>query len=146
MVKNSNYIVIQGFMIKELNLKGTELLVYAIIYGFSQDDKSKFTGSWNYLASWCNTTRQSIYNALKKLQEKELIEKEEETINDVTFISYKVVKKFYYQSKNFTGVVKKVDGGSKKSLHNNIDNKLEDNRKNERKEIFEYDWFNDDIE
>lgn len=146
MVKNSNYIVIQGFMIKELNLKGTELLVYAIIYGFSQDDKSKFTGSWNYLASWCNTTRQSIYNALKKLIEKELIEKEEETINDVTFISYKVVKKFYYQSKNFTGVVKKVDRGSKKSLLNNIDNNIEDNRKNERKEIFEYDWFNDDIE
>ena len=33
-VRDENHIVIQGFMINELNLKGTELLVYAIIYGF----------------------------------------------------------------------------------------------------------------
>ena len=38
MVKNENYLVIQGWMITELKLKGNELLIYAIIYGFSQNN------------------------------------------------------------------------------------------------------------
>lgn len=154
MIKDENYIVIQGFMVNELKLKGTELLVYAIIYGFSQDGETQFTGSWNYLARWCNTTRQSIYNALRSLTKKGLIEGEKETKNNVKFVSYRVVKKFDYQSKKFTEVVKKFDGvvkkvhrGSKNFLPNNIDNNINNNldinRKNERKEIFEYDWLND---
>ena len=40
MVKNENYLVIQGWMIAELKLKGNELLIYAIIYGFSQNNQS----------------------------------------------------------------------------------------------------------
>ena len=35
-VKPENYIVIQGFMLTDLHLKGAELLVYATIYGFCQ--------------------------------------------------------------------------------------------------------------
>lgn len=156
MIKDDNYIVIQGFMINELNLKGNELLVYAIIYGFSQDGESKFTGSWNYLATWCNTTTQTIYNTLKSLLDKKLIEKEEETKTNVKFVSYRVVKNIDYLSKNFRGDiknlyegVKKVDSSTKKILPNNIDNNLvnnlDNNRKNERKEIFDYEWLDDEL-
>ena len=35
-IKNENYVVIQGWMVNELNLKGNDLMVYAIIYGFTQ--------------------------------------------------------------------------------------------------------------
>ena len=35
-IKNENYVLIQGWMINELKLKGNELLIYALIYGFSQ--------------------------------------------------------------------------------------------------------------
>ena len=52
-MKDTNFISIQGWMRTELNLSGNELLVYAIIYGFSQDGESKFTGSRQYLADWC---------------------------------------------------------------------------------------------
>ena len=48
-MKNENYIVIQGWMRNELNLKGNELIVYALIYGFSQDEESEFTGSVAYI-------------------------------------------------------------------------------------------------
>ena len=34
---NENYILITGWMVNELKLKGSELFVYALIYGFSQD-------------------------------------------------------------------------------------------------------------
>mgnify|MGYP001438009363 CR=1 FL=1 len=50
-IKNENYIAIQGFMVKELGLTGNELIAYALIYGFSQDDESEFRGSLNYVAN-----------------------------------------------------------------------------------------------
>ena len=53
-VKEENYISISGWMVTRLGLKGNELLVYAIIYGFSQDDETMFTGSLQYLADWTN--------------------------------------------------------------------------------------------
>ena len=34
-VKDNNYICIQAFMVKQLELKGNQLLVYALIYGYS---------------------------------------------------------------------------------------------------------------
>ena len=143
MIKDENYIVIQAFMVNDLKLKGAELMVYAIIYGFSQDGESKFTGSIRYLASWCNTTKMGIYKVLKKLVDRELIVKEEKIVNKVKYVSYRVVNKVDYQSRKFTRVVNKVDQGGKQSSPNNIEDIIEDNRKNERKEIFEYDWLND---
>ena len=132
MIKDNNYIVIQGFMVNELKLKGAELMVYAIIYGFSQDGKSKFTGSWKYLATWCNVSEREIAKVLKKLVEKELIIKEK-TMNKV---QYQVGTKFIVG-------VNKVHGVGELSSHNNIDNNIEINRKNERKEIFDYKWLDD---
>ena len=44
-VKDGNYYVVQSFMVKELKLKGNELVVYAIIYGFSQNDDD-WRGHW----------------------------------------------------------------------------------------------------
>ena len=35
-----NYYSVQGWMVKDLNLKGNELAVFAIIYGFSQDNET----------------------------------------------------------------------------------------------------------
>ncbi len=114
-VKDGNYIVIQSFMVNDLQLKGTELLIYAIIYGFSQDEEQKFTGSLQYLADWTNSTKQSVINNLKSLVDKDLIGKKENIINGVKFIEY--------YSKNFNGGIKKIlMGGIKKSLINNIDN------------------------
>lgn len=42
-IKNENFIAIQGFMVKELGLSGNELIAYALIYGFSQDNESEFS-------------------------------------------------------------------------------------------------------
>lgn len=77
-IKNENYILIQGWMRTELNLKGNDLLVYAIIYGFSQTDRQAFTGSLQYLADWCGATKQGILKNLSNLIEAGLITKVEE--------------------------------------------------------------------
>lgn len=72
-VDNNNYLVIQGWMIKELGLKGNELLIYACIYGFSQHEGNYFTGSLQYLADWTASTKEGIRLCLNKLLDKNLI-------------------------------------------------------------------------
>lgn len=127
-IKNENYICIQGFMVNELKLKGNELLIYAIIYGFAQDGDNVFTGSLQYLADWTNSTRQGVIKCLKSLVEKKYICKEEYTVNNVKFCKYTVVNKVYGGSKqSLQGVVNKVAEGSKQSLHNNIINNISNN-------------------
>lgn len=82
-IKNNNYITIQGWMINELNLSGNDLIVYAIIYGFSQDEESSFKGSREYLSNWCNSTIRGIQKNLNNLLEKNLIIKEETELGKI---------------------------------------------------------------
>ena len=119
-MNNDNYLVIQGWMRNELNLKGNELMVYALIYGFSQDDETEYVGSVGYIADWIGSTKQTVFNTLRSLCEKNLLCKREEYRNGVKFCSYKSILP---PVKNFDkGVVKNFDGGSQKIRPNNIVN------------------------
>ncbi len=70
MNKSKNYINIQGWMTSELQLKSNELILYAIIYGFSQDDKSEFYGSLSYIQKMLNISRPTVTKTLKSLIKK----------------------------------------------------------------------------
>ena len=87
-VQNTNYITIQGWMRTELDLKGNDLLIYAIIYGFSQTSEQKFTGSLQYLADWCGATKQGVQKNLKSLMDKGLIKKEVEKKGVYNIVAY----------------------------------------------------------
>lgn len=125
-LKNENYITIQGFMVNDLELKGNELLIYAIIYGFTQLENQEFKGSLQYLADWCNSTKQGVIKSLKSLIDKGLIEKKEMIFNNVKFVSYYATK-FNSIKQSLTGYSTKFNGGIKQSLPNNINNNIEDN-------------------
>ena len=75
-MKSDNYVVIFGWMCNELNLKGTDLLVYALIYGISQDGKSKFSAGRNYIAETFNVSLPTVDKALQNLIDQNLIIKE----------------------------------------------------------------------
>ena len=107
---SNNYIMIQGWMVQELNLKGNDLLCFALIYGFCQDKQSRFTGSLKYIETWLNISRPTAIKSLKNLEKKDLIVKFQNNINGVTFNQYSI--KF-----NSLGVVKKLYRGSKETLH-----------------------------
>lgn len=82
-LNNKNYIAIADWMIQDLDLSGRELLTYAIIYGFSQDGQSSFTGSLEYLAAWLNISHSNnVLRVLKSLQDKKLITKQKIKYND----------------------------------------------------------------
>lgn len=129
MVDAKNFVTIQGFMRTELNLKGNDLLVYAIIYGFSQTPQQRFTGSLQYLADWCGATKQGIQKNLKNLMERGLIKREETLYNNVVSVVYYTTE---------------LHGGIQLSCTNNIDNNKNNTNSKElvedkpkRKNLFE---------
>ena len=133
-MKDENYIVIQGFMRNQLGLKGNELMVYALIYGFCQDDEDEFAGSVSYIAGWIGATKQTVHTVLKSLVDKGLLHKREEYNNGVKFCRYKTLPVV----KNFDeGVVKNFDGGGKKSLPNNIEDITNKHNSNVYKAVVE---------
>ena len=115
-MKSNNYVVIQGWMCNELELKGNELLVFALIYGFNQDGVSQYRGGRKYIADTFNITLPTVDKALQKLIDLNYIIKDSslDHINPDTYIiNYEVVKKLS------EGVVKKLSEGGKETLHNN---------------------------
>ena len=90
-IKKTNYVVITGDMITDLGLKGNELLVYALINGFCQDEESQFYGSLAYLMEFTSLSKQGVINTLNSLVEKGLIEKTQSEVNGVKFNSYRTI-------------------------------------------------------
>lgn len=91
-VKDNNYIAIQGWMRTKLNLKGNELLTYAVIYGFSQDGESTFKGSRKYIAEWCGCSLDTVDRSLNSLVAKGLIAKYPHTDdNGVRLVDYAAI-------------------------------------------------------
>ena len=99
-MKNENYVVIQGWMVNELKLSGNELILYALIYGFSQDGKSKFQGAMQYIADTLGISRQATLDLLKKLVDKKYIGKFEYGQNGNKKCDYEVN---YNYLKDLTG-------------------------------------------
>ena len=91
-LKDDNYIQISGWMLNELQLKGIELLLYALIHGFSQDGKSDYHGGLQYMALWTNSSKQGVIKALKSLLEKGLIDKSVSEQNGVQYARYWTLK------------------------------------------------------
>ena len=132
-IKANNYTTIQGWMRTELGLKGTDLIIYAIIYGFSQTEKQWFTGSRQYLAEWTGCTVRTVQSTLDRLTAEGYLHKRKGRRNGTIFCDYQTafksekislpkVKKFHFQEcKNCTFESEKI------SHHNNIYNNNIDN-------------------
>jgi len=119
-IQRENYINIQGWMVTDLKLKGNSLLIYAIIYGFSQEDGQRFTGSLQYLADWTNSTKRGVLKSLKALLDEGLIAKEETTINGVKFCTYHRTKFTGGGEQSSPGYGTKFTEGMEQSSPNNL--------------------------
>lgn len=132
--KNTNTIVIQGWMINELKLSGNELILYALIYGFSQDGESEFYGSLNYVSTALNCSKPTVIKALNSLIDKNLIFKNQNSINGIVYSKYSA-NQIYFNGSKETLLVKNNDLGSKETLrgsketlpNNNIYNNIYNN-------------------
>lgn len=127
-IKDTNYLQIQGWMVSRLGLKGNTLLIYAIIYVFSQDGHNMFKGTMNYLAQWTCSSKESVRQILNKLCDAELIIKQVEYINNVKFVYYRTnLEKVGGYTTLLTNPPNKVVEGIQESwVINNINNNISD--------------------
>ncbi len=129
MTTKLGYMVILPWMREDLDLKGNELLVYALIHGFSQEAQGCFFGSLEYVAKACGCTTKTAMNTLKELTERGLLRKRVVEENKVRLCQYTAivgVEKNSEVRKNFPGGMEKFSiGGMEKITPNNkdIDNK-----------------------
>ena len=90
-IKDENFYTVLGWMLNVLELKGNELIIFAIIYSFSQDGESEFTGSIKYLQDFANIkSHNTVLAALNTLVDKNLIIKRYYEKDNVHRVAYKV--------------------------------------------------------
>lgn len=119
-MERKGYTIIQDWML-DLPLSLAETVIYAIIYGFSQDGESVFSGSLAYIAEKAKSSKDTARRALARLVEKGLIQRIEVTKNGVKFNDYRVLP--------LQGGVANCKGG---------DSKLQPQKKEHNKDIYTY--------
>lgn len=150
------YIVIQDWMISDLQLKGNELLTYALIYGFSQDGESEFKGSLKYISKFLGVSKSTAQRNLENLANRGVIEKRVEEISGVKFNRYiahekaepPIVKTSTGCSQNGYGGVVKMGTNNTNiyNTNNNTSNNTKDKgtpAKKEPEQYFEDEELND---
>ncbi len=94
-IRDDHYYLVFGWMLNVLDLKSNELVVFAIIYGFSQSEANEFRGSLTYLQEFANLkSQQTVINTLKSLLDKNYIVKNEYVQGNVRRVSYKYNKEY----------------------------------------------------
>ena len=143
MINKNNYVNIQGWMLSDLNLKGTDLLVYAIIYGFCQVEGHCFHGSLKYLQEWTNCTKPCVIGALNNLVESGLLIKETSGFGQPN--KYYVNKIYQYEDDMVNNLnhdgkenLPSNEETGKESLPNNIElnNNIDNNKYNAKVDEF----------
>lgn len=158
-MKDGQFYQISGWMGKYLELRGNDLICFAIIYGFSMDGESQFKGNLNYLTGCMFATQPTALLCLKHLLDCNLILKQEELVNGKKHCYYST--NVIYDEGKFIVVDSTKEPLSmttkeslvmttKESLPKNNNNKEQynkeekrlsnDNQKNKYSEEFEHFW------
>ena len=130
-IDNKLYYQVAGWMINDLNLKGQELICYAVIYSLSQLGQGRYLAGLDYLASFMQCSQPTASKALKGLQDRGLIAKEEVTTDTGRRVLYYCTNPDEGEKESYRGVNKNfMDGVNKKFMDNNINNKEYNNINN----------------
>ena len=101
---------------RALGLSGNDLMVFALINGFSQDGQGCFYGSLPYICETCGISRRTAIYILNDLVERGFLQKNETIQNGVKRVIYQVNR----GSAEIAPVVQKLHSGSAKIAPNNI--------------------------
>lgn len=133
------YILIPLWASKNLGLKGNELMVFSYIYGFSQDGRSYCFTPMKEICELLNITPKTIFNCIKSLTEKNLLQKLDLDFSNINSSGYKINSQYIEKleeetCKNFLGAEKNVQQNKENSLdyiaNKNINNNLKNNNIN----------------
>ena len=133
------YITIQGWMVTDLGLSGNDLVIYALIYGFSQDGKSVFSGSLKYISAFTGISKQSVVKVLARLIGGGLIEKKDRGSEEQN--TYRAIKtsqeslpgqESLPSKESLQGVVTKVDTPYNITSINNVGSSITNTNNNKK--------------
>ena len=113
MAGNDKYITIHQWMISDLRLSGVELLVYAMIYGFTLEERTTFYASQSYIADRLNVTVRAVARALSMLESKGMIIRAMATPGSA--VQYSINSPMVRGDKSAQGGMKKVHTPYEKS-------------------------------
>ena len=136
--RDTNHIVIHGWMRTKFKLKGPELLVYAIIYGFTQEGETAFYGSRRYMAEAAGIALPTVDKVISSLIEKGLIEKQHRVNDGVSHCHYMVVlqdEDTPYQNDNTPYIKYNTPYIKYNTNNNNKDNNKDNKEKNKDKSL-----------
>lgn len=138
-MREDQYVVIQAFMLSDLHLKGNELIVYATIYGFTQDGSHWFYGTRGYLAEWCGAKRETVDRCLKSLIDKGYVERREVEEHGRMFVQYRATKNTMGTQKSSTPPKKTSTPTPKNGHINKIEEqpKRQEDKERKRPETFD---------
>lgn len=127
------YITIQGWMVTDLGLSGNDLVIYALIYGFSQDGKSVFSGSLKYISAFTGISKQSVVRVLARLIGGGLIEKKDRGSEEQnTYCATKASQESLPSKESLQGVVTKVDTPYNITSINNVSGSITNTNNNKK--------------
>lgn len=134
---DKTYTIIPDFML-DYDLTLSETVALAVIYGFCQDGESDFHGSYSYLARKCKVTRRGIIKIVAHLESLGLIQKKISEVKGVKSCSIRTIVKGSEHSSPVVNTVHRGSEhssprGSEHSSPNNIDNKI---NRNKRESVF----------
>ena len=127
-----NY-TIHDFMTERLQLSGTELLLYALVYNFSQDGNGCFYGSNDYAAKKVGCTRVNVNDKLSRLVKRGLLSRSYGSHNGKPTIDYVAIVPEVCQDsiqckESLQQLSIKLTPDCDESLHNNKVDNLNDNQ------------------
>jgi DNA-binding MarR family transcriptional regulator len=144
MINNKSYIHIGWWMLNELHLKWSELIIYATIFSFTNGTNDHcFHWSAEYLGEWCGLKKRAVFNILKSLEKKWFIFRKERIVNWVKFVDYYTdydsncigdAKNASDRCKNSTSYNRDID--SNKDIDKSISLQREGNKKKEEYKIY----------
>lgn len=137
-VSDKNFLTIEGWMRTSLHLSGNELIVFAVIYQFSQGKAGRYIGGLPFLADWCGCHPDTARRALRNLEDNGLITALRGEVNGVPYCNYIVCEESLQNtgvsSQNARDTLAKCEGDTRKMQGITI-NEIQDNYKENRDNI-----------
>lgn len=74
-MRKTYFFTIQDWMVQDLKLRGADLLVFAVVYGYTQGAQGIFNGTGNYISYLTGLNRTTVVRSLDELTAQQLIQK-----------------------------------------------------------------------
>ena len=103
-------------MVMELGLWNNRLLLYALLYGFSQDKSGGYSGKQDYLMEWLGCSRASLFNLIQELKRQGLL------YEAVADSGQKTLRTARYPCLNNRHDVQNLDTACPENRHENVQN------------------------